>query len=316
MFPLGAKHFRLIADHPLSDPHQATPTLEECQSIYQQRSHIRARFHDLVWSSYFHINSRMVSSLRAGRVFLGGDAAHIHSPAGGQGMNTGIQDMINLAWKLAFVKKGWGAAGLLDTYQEDRLPVMRGVLKTTEMMTEMIGSESHVFRALFNHLTPFIVGTDFVQEKGTQRMSELAVNYRDSPLSEDHGPHHGIRAGDRVPDLHVQLVNSSRAEHDSHKGAPIPLFELLDASRFTLLVVADPSRGDEFTRVEEAWRESVSSAGENSTQFIHVCQPQGGTESSFEKTFGNTSNLRGRSLYLVRPDATLPFEAKRQTWIY
>jgi 2-polyprenyl-6-methoxyphenol hydroxylase-like FAD-dependent oxidoreductase len=83
------------------------------------------RAYEMIWSSYFHINSRMISHLRVGRVLLGGDAAHIHSPAGEQGMNTGIQDMINLSWKLAYSMKGYGTPELLDTYQSDRIP-MRG----------------------------------------------------------------------------------------------------------------------------------------------------------------------------------------------
>jgi 2-polyprenyl-6-methoxyphenol hydroxylase-like FAD-dependent oxidoreductase len=82
------------------------PALAGLQAIYDQRSQIPARFRDISWSSWFRINSRMVARLKVGRLLLGGDAAHIHSPAGAQGMNTGIQDMINLAWKLALVLKG------------------------------------------------------------------------------------------------------------------------------------------------------------------------------------------------------------------
>jgi len=93
LFPMGDGRFRLIASNPLSTPKQAAePSLEALQGIYDQRSHIAARFHDMTWSSWFRINSRMVSRLKIGRLLLGGDAAHIHSPAAAQGMNTGIQD--------------------------------------------------------------------------------------------------------------------------------------------------------------------------------------------------------------------------------
>jgi 2-polyprenyl-6-methoxyphenol hydroxylase-like FAD-dependent oxidoreductase len=77
----------------------------------------------------------MVSRLKVGRFLLGGDAAHIHSPAGARGMNTGIQDMINLSWKLAMVMNGQAPPALLDTYEADRLPVMRGVLFKTDNLT-------------------------------------------------------------------------------------------------------------------------------------------------------------------------------------
>jgi FAD binding domain len=100
LFPMGKRRFRLIASNPMSKPSKDTaPALEELQAIYDQRSHIPARFRDMSWSSWFRINSRMVPRLKVGRLLLGGDAAHVHSPAGAQGMNTGIQDMINLAWR-------------------------------------------------------------------------------------------------------------------------------------------------------------------------------------------------------------------------
>ncbi|MDE8559426.1 FAD-dependent monooxygenase [Pantoea vagans] len=96
LFPLSEGHFRLIADNPSHGIRDAAPTLAEIQETYDQRSAIPARFHDMTWSSWFRINSRMVNHLRVGQLFLGGDAAHIHAPAGAQGMNTGMQDMVNL----------------------------------------------------------------------------------------------------------------------------------------------------------------------------------------------------------------------------
>ncbi len=110
LFPLGGRRFRLIVGHPLgrAGAGDRDPSLEELQAIYDERSEIPARLGDLTWSSWFRINSRMVPRLKLGRLFLGGDSAHIHSPAGAQGMNTGIQDMINLGWKLALVIRGAG----------------------------------------------------------------------------------------------------------------------------------------------------------------------------------------------------------------
>ena len=104
MFPAGRPALPADRQQPDQRAEQGrAPSLDELQRIYDQRSHIPARLHDLTWSSWFRINSRMVPRLQVGRLLLGGDAAHIHSPAGGQGMNTGIQDMINLGWKLALV---------------------------------------------------------------------------------------------------------------------------------------------------------------------------------------------------------------------
>jgi hypothetical protein len=158
----------------------------------------------------------MVDRLRVCRVFLGGDAAHIHSPAGGQGMNSGIQDMINLSWKLAFVIKGQADAKPLDTYADDRIPVIRNVLTKTEGLTDTIGSENPVFRSVFSHIAPWAVGTEWMQENVTERMSQLSLNYRGSPLSVSDGhageievrsnprsqPHDGRRK--RGSHVHVQ----------------------------------------------------------------------------------------------------------------
>ncbi|MCW6507745.1 FAD-dependent monooxygenase [Lichenifustis flavocetrariae] len=232
LFPMGGDHFRLIASNPLSTPEKdPAPSLEEIQRIYDMRSHIPARFHDCVWSSWFRINSRMVSRVKAGRIFLGGDAAHIHSPAGAQGMNTGIQDMINLCWKLALVLKGQAPPALLDTYGEDRLPAMRNVLSQTDSLTTTIGTENPVVRTLFNHLGPWVVGTGIVQASATAGMSQIALDYRDSPLSDSHHTGGSLRAGDRVPDVPVRL-----GQGDGWREAT--LHEALDPSRFTLLVHA------------------------------------------------------------------------------
>ena len=229
LFPMGGEHFRLIASNPFSKPSKdAEPSLDELQRIYDQRSHIPARFHDLRWSSWFRINSRMVSRLKVGRLLLGGDAAHIHSPAGAQGMNTGIQDMINVSWKLAMVINGQAPASILDTYEADRLSVMRGVLFRTDTLTNLIGTENPIVRTLINHLGPFIGGAELVQENAMAGMSQIALSYRNSSLSEDHRHGGALRAGDRVPNMPVRL----RSDGDWEKTT---LLSALDASHLTLV---------------------------------------------------------------------------------
>ena len=136
VFPMGDGRFRFMA----TDPDGITgdtgdPTLEDIQRLYDRTVHLPARLYNLNWSSRFRINSRHMTTLRDGRVFFGGDAAHVHSPAGGQGMNAGIQDMVNLSWKLAMVLNGHARKDLLDTYQSDRLPVIRQLVRMTERAT-------------------------------------------------------------------------------------------------------------------------------------------------------------------------------------
>jgi 2-polyprenyl-6-methoxyphenol hydroxylase-like FAD-dependent oxidoreductase len=239
LFPMGNRRFRLIAadatdgSTPEADTPPTAPTLEALQSIVDSRSHIPVQLRDMSWSSWFHINSRMVPKLRAGRVLLGGDSAHIHSPAGAQGMNTGLQDMVNLSWKLAAVLKGEAHPKLLDTYDADRIPVIRSIVKRTEGLTEAIGTENAMFRSFFSHVTPWLVGTDVVQENATMQMSQLALGYRNSSLSENRYRSSGLHAGDRVPDIGVRLVSATAAP--TEPGESVTLFKLLDPSKWVLL---------------------------------------------------------------------------------
>jgi 2-polyprenyl-6-methoxyphenol hydroxylase-like FAD-dependent oxidoreductase len=280
LFPMGGERFRLMASHPLSKPSKdAEPSLDELQRIYDQRSHIPARFHDLTWSSWFRINSRMVSRLKVGRLLLGGDAAHIHSPAGAQGMNTGIQDMINLSWKLAMVVNGKAPPALLDTYEAERLPVMRGVLFKTDKLTTAIGTENRVVRTLFNHFGPFIAGTRPVQENATAGMSQVALNYRKSLLSEDHSHGGSLRAGDRVPDMNIRLRSDSR-------WVETTLLSALDPSQLTLVVAAP----------DGATLPPDLKASLSESRFLEIAA-DAKDRAPFESTFGKSG-----SAVLVRPD--------------
>ena len=135
------------------------------------------------WLSNFSINQRMVRSYRQGRVFLAGDAAHIHSPIGGQGMNTGIQDAYNLAWKLALVIGGKAAERLLDTYEEERKPVARRILGGTTLGTDLFVSKNPVLRLIRDHVLLHLLSLNIVQRAMAQVVSGLGINYRSSSLS-------------------------------------------------------------------------------------------------------------------------------------
>jgi 2-polyprenyl-6-methoxyphenol hydroxylase-like FAD-dependent oxidoreductase len=294
LFPMGNGRFRVIASNPISQPSEDTaPSLDEIQRIYDQRSGIPVRFHDMGWSSWFRINSRMIGTLRAGRIFLGGDSSHIHSPAGAQGMNTGIQDMINLSWKLALVIKGEATPKLLDTYTDDRVPVIRNVLTKTEGLTSAIGSKNPIFRSVFDHIAPWIVSTEFVQENSTERMSQLSLNYRESPLSIEDSRSGEIHAGDRIPDM--SLVQLSKPGEDAQE-TQTNLFRLLNPYRFTLLYANIHFPNETHQQVQSSlspWKHlvqgyQVSRTTENARQFQHV--------------FGT-----GPAILLIRPDSYVAF---------
>lgn len=293
IFPMGeGNHVRIVAAYPLSAANkEKMPTLEELQKIYDTKSYVPAQFRDMTWSSWFVINSRMVDRLRVGRVLIGGDSAHIHSPFGGQGMNTGIQDMINLSWKLALVMKGQADPKLLDTYTDDRLPVIQNVLNLTEGLTDFLGNQSLLYRSAFNLIAPWVAGREFVQRTVTQRMNQLLLNYRESTISISHNAAGTLRGGDRMPNLKVQNVGGES------EGTPQSLFDFLSTDLFTLLLA-------NLTKAE-ATLHSAQSRLANWKNIIHQTyniKSAPGDEVSFRSVFGSKS-----SLILVRPDGYVAF---------
>jgi 2-polyprenyl-6-methoxyphenol hydroxylase-like FAD-dependent oxidoreductase len=152
------------------------------------------------WFSTYHVHHRVASRFREGRVFLLGDAAHVHSPVGGQGMNTGIGDAINLAWKLASVVRG-GDPTVLDTYELERIGFARRLVDTTDRMFQLATSRSPAAGPIRRSLLPALLPRFFAYP-GFRRfmfriVSQTRIAYRHSWLSEGHS--HGIHAGDRLP---------------------------------------------------------------------------------------------------------------------
>lgn len=192
-----------------------TPTLASFQHMverYTGRTDIRLSHP--TWTSLWRANVRMVDRYRAGRVLVAGDAAHVHTPAGGQGMNTGIQDAFNLGWKLAAVEQGADPA-LLDSYEAERLPVARDVL---ELSTRLVATT----------LAPKTEGLVARTEDTTQ----LGIRYRESPLSHERrlAPGGDLRAGDRAPDATALLDRDGRAGR---------LFDALRGPQATLLAFGE-----------------------------------------------------------------------------
>lgn len=202
VFPMSGRRFRLMATDPEGVvAERADPTVEQIQRLWDRAARTPARFHSLNWSSRFRVNSRHLRTLRVGRVFFGGDAAHVHSPAGGQGMNLGIQDMINLAWKLAMVLDGRARPELLDTYSAERLPVIGSLVRFTEFGTRIFNSTNPVVHALRVRMAPRMLARDRIQNAAAAMFGQLSANYRGSALTAGAGRLGDLRAGDRVPDV-------------------------------------------------------------------------------------------------------------------
>jgi 2-polyprenyl-6-methoxyphenol hydroxylase-like FAD-dependent oxidoreductase len=153
------------------------------------------------WFSTYRVHHRVAHHLREGRVFLLGDAAHIHSPVGGQGMNTGIGDAVNLAWKLAAVLKEDAPDNLLDTYEPERIAFARRLVATTDRGFTWATTRGFVARFVRTRLVPLLVPWLFRLSPWRrlmfQTLSQIGVNYRHSPLSA--GAAGAVRGGDRLP---------------------------------------------------------------------------------------------------------------------
>jgi len=192
------------------------PTLETLQRIFDERAGIPGvRFSNPLWISTWRPNIRMVERYRSGRVFLAGDAAHVHSAAGGQGLNTGVQDAYNLAWKLAAVL-AVAPDTLLDTYQAERLPVAQGVLASTSIRHREL-NQSLSGQGITNLLS----GNETFADP-----TQLSLTYRGSELSCDLDDTTEIRAGDRAPDAPCIRATG---------GEKVRLFDVFRGTHFTLL---------------------------------------------------------------------------------
>jgi 2-polyprenyl-6-methoxyphenol hydroxylase-like FAD-dependent oxidoreductase len=205
-FPITEGRWRVIADlGPAEESgHHADPTLQEIQSLITLRATDGIVIKDAYWLAAFRINERKVSQYDRGRAFLAGDAAHIHSPAGGQGMNTGMQDAFNLAWKLSLVIGGVCKPSLLDSYSVERSAVGDMVLRNAGRLTDAAIIRNPIAQGLRNTVVKFALGFPQLGHRVANLLAELDIAYPKSPLTVE-GAHRpsaakpGARWPDRLP---------------------------------------------------------------------------------------------------------------------
>jgi 2-polyprenyl-6-methoxyphenol hydroxylase-like FAD-dependent oxidoreductase len=212
-FPISAGRWRVIADlgPATGSGHHPDPTLDEIQAMVAHRGNPGIKLKDPVWLAAFRINERKVKDYGRGRVFLAGDAAHIHSPAGGQGMNTGMQDAFNLSWKLNLVIKGIAKPSLLDSYSTERSAVGEMVLSNAGRMTEAAIARNPVIQSLRNAMVKFALSFPQIGHVMADTLSELNIAYPKSPLSVAGAhPAHGPKPGHRWPEPIAADTGKSR----------------------------------------------------------------------------------------------------------
>ena len=205
-FPLkGEKRYRVVGVFPEEFAKEEGEVLyEEIEARIKSEAELELDLHDVEWFSTYKVHTRHVRSFSDGRCFLAGDAAHIHSPAGAQGMNTGIQDAYNLAWKMALVLKGRAGERLLDTYDEERLENAKNLLRTTDRMFQLAAGPEWLLAFLRTNVFPAVAGylftLDAVKKFVFPLVSQTGINYRHGSLTRHDGDEgFKVKAGDRMP---------------------------------------------------------------------------------------------------------------------
>jgi 2-polyprenyl-6-methoxyphenol hydroxylase-like FAD-dependent oxidoreductase len=213
IFPMSATRRRIVAT--IEYVEGDAPSLDLVRKILAQRAPSAIEARDLHWSSYFRIHHRQVARLCEGRMFIAGDAAHIHSPFGGQGMNTGLHDVWNLVWKLDLFLEGPGNKRLLGSYSSERLPVIKSVIETTDLLTKIMGTPHKFAQALRNTVIPIVSHLAPFQHAFVQRLSELGIAYQGSPVVEGPGKRYfddSLRGGTGIRERFLLFLGNAAGE--------------------------------------------------------------------------------------------------------
>lgn len=235
-FPMkGDKRYRIVGTFPEGmEKDEGEVVYEEIEEQIKREAKLQLEISHVNWFSLYKVHSRRVNRFSEGRTFVAGDAAHIHSPAGAQGMNTGIQDAYNLAWKLAMVVKGSAAEKLLETYNEERLANAERLLGTTDRMFDLAAGPSRltsfIRTTIFPAIAEYLISFDAVKRLIFPIISQIGINYRDASLSDHAGDEDfKVRAGDRMP----YFLIDGRS-----------IYDRLRAPKFHLLVFSKPESHD------------------------------------------------------------------------
>jgi 2-polyprenyl-6-methoxyphenol hydroxylase-like FAD-dependent oxidoreductase len=299
-FPLGRPaSWRLLAMHPSLQGRRepARPSLEELQALADAITGDGVGLHDPVWRTYFGLQHRHARRYQAGRIFLAGDAAHVHSPAGAQGMNTGIQDAWNLGWKLALVTRGVAEEALLDSYDAERRPVGGFVVRFTDRAFSLTTSTNPLLRALRTRLVPRVLPLalrfDRAVASGFRTVAQLDINYRHSPAVQEGRPalRRGPRAGDRLPDARI-----------AHDGQACWLGEALAGPGFHLLLCGPPGdwHPSQLTALRHRYPDTLA------VHHLTRAATPGALEDPDGQAFARLGVDRAAQ-YLVRPDGHIGY---------
>lgn len=328
--PLPQGQYRLLIGYRPQTGPEGDVTLEELQRALEKCGWTDISIYDTVWSSRFHVNQRKVRHYRQGAVFLAGDACHIHSPIAGQGMNTGIQDACNLAWKLALVSREEAPPYVLDSYEAERERFGRQLLRGTDLFTRLALLQGPLSSRLRDWVTPLVANITPLRKRIATRISQVDVSYRHSPIVREYQLGHRFatpslrrwrrtvhHAGERAPDMPVRLGST-----------PTRLYTLCLGTHHVLFFFAhrqDPERS------LQAWQEMETvlrrEYGNLVDAFLILPHAPGSAESVRPDTIYDENaalstqyGMTDDGLVLVRPDGYIAFLSRpvslEQFWAY
>lgn len=210
--PFNSTYTRILAEV-TKDPvlsKEIPPTFDHFVKILNERCPFDITIENIIWSSRFSIHERIIDNFQHENIFFVGDSAHLHSPAGGQGMNTGIQDAYNLGWKLAYVLKGYSPLSLLETFNQERYPVAKDVLKRSTLLTDIVAVHNKLLYLIRNKILSFLFNYTKLPRKFATINSELSINYKTSSITKEClKKEPGPKAGEQMIDCYVNNSTDS-----------------------------------------------------------------------------------------------------------
>jgi hypothetical protein len=292
------------------------PSLSDVQNIVNERGPAGVHLSEPHWLAGFRIHERKVAEYRRGRVFLAGDAAHIHSPAGGQGMNTGMQDTWNLAWKLALVHKGRARPSLLDSYILERSAIGEMVLRNATRLTRVATLRNPLGRFFRNRIAEMLGHLPSFRRSFVRDLTEMSIHYPTSPLngqSNGNWASGSIHPGDRYPEARVR---------EPRTGCDQRLLVLLRGPQHNLLLLPAAADAGMLTglndvrrRTEEAYPDLIR---------VHLIVPSDSLPHGIDGftsvwldpagCVGKALGVRETATALVRPDGYLGYRGQPASW--
>jgi 2-polyprenyl-6-methoxyphenol hydroxylase-like FAD-dependent oxidoreductase len=299
VFPFKNNTYRLFNFiNPNIEKQEGTLSQKETQSIFDGAPEHRIKVKKLVWSSIFQIHSRLATKFRRGNTFLLGDAAHVHSPAGGQGMNTGIQDAFNLGWKLALVSKGLAKKKLLKAYHEERFPIGENLYNTSDRMFRFMVKQNllvDIFRLkIFPKIFKLILKTDWLRKDIVKRVSQLDIKYTWSSINKtsdsDEFKNNSPKPGERLPYCTLNYEGKKTSTHG-----------LMNYSSFTIFLAMRKTHHKESEKL--IW--FFKNFPELPVNIYRISY--GRSTVRFFRLYG----IKKQAIFIIRPDGHICFKSSR-----